>query len=477
LLLVSPAFLGNTYITENELPRFVGGSKPCIPVTLRSIDLKTHDLRGLAPYQFFGYKPLRDTRARSFQECTSAKHRTAFAETLLNAIVGRLDKLFGSTTPAVGAQRSTYQGAASTIQRTFTCQFREFRGRSDDLKKLEHMLLKDQKCPGVVIGAFGGMGKTALANQFCTAYGVESFFNVIVGASAKKKYLDVDAFGLHDGGIRPTDHAVQTIRQYLLEVAAQLKLMDPGARPDNKLEDEIRAAVGGRRALFLLDNLETIDETTAALNLLSRLCSPPDQKFLITARKLPDSSGQGVASLPLNRLEWNDARLLVRDLLDDLDKKLAVSIRDDSAAISAILDQADGHPLALRLLTGKLVSQGEKAVLRMPDPSKPIGKEKWSQDLFSFVFDETFLTYLEPIAVDAACIIASYSHGLTERDLLAACQAADPTMTPEIVGEVIRRLLRTFCVHFERDEGEAVLAMHPLTREFFVGRAGAEDSP
>jgi hypothetical protein len=338
------------------------------------------------------------------------------------------------------------------------------------------MLLKDQKCTGVVIGAFGGMGKTALAYQFCKTYGVESLFNVIVGASSKTKYLDVGAFGLHDGGVRPTDHAVQTVREYLVEVAVQLKLRDPGARPDNKLEEEIRSAIADKRALFLLDNLETIDETTAALNLLSRLCSPPGQKFLITARKLSDTSGRGIASLRLKRLERNDALLLVHDLLEDLDQKAAAATRDDSAAMSAILKRADGHPLALRLLTGKLVAQGEKA-LTMPDPSRPIGKENWSQELFGFVFDEAFLAYLQPIAVDAACIIASYTYGLTERDLFAACEAADPTVTPEVLEKVVRRLLDTFCVYHEPDQGETVLAMHPLTREFFAGLAGTEDSP
>src|SRR5260221_8937485 len=48
LLLVSPAFLGKKYITEQELPVFVGDrKKPCIPVTLRRIDFEDQDLKGL----------------------------------------------------------------------------------------------------------------------------------------------------------------------------------------------------------------------------------------------------------------------------------------------------------------------------------------------------------------------------------------------------------------------------------------------
>ncbi len=376
----------------------------------------------------------------------------------------------------VGARPPTSQDAGSTIERTFACQFREFRGRLADLQKLERLLLNDPKCMGVIIGALGGMGKTALANQFCTAYGVGTFFNVIVGASAKKKYLDASAFDLHHGEVRSTDHAIRTVREYLVEVAGQLRVRDAGARPDDKLKDEIRAAIGGRRAVFLLDNLEMMDETSAALNLLRRLCSPPGQKFLITTREVPDSLGQGVVPLRLKRLESNDAHLLVRDLLEELDPTLADSIRDDNAAISAILKRAGGHPLALRLLTGKLVAQGEKAFLMMPDPSRPTGKAEWSREFFGFVFDETFLTYLKPIAVNAACVIASYTHGVTEPVLIAACQAADTDVTPDELEEAIRRLLRTFCVDREHLEGEAVLTMHPLTREFFVRLADAKKS-
>lgn len=368
------------------------------------------------------------------------------------------------------------QSATTTIQRTFACEFREFRGRGTELRELERGLLQDQKRTGVVIGAFGGMGKTALANQFCTVFGVEKFFDIIVGASAKEQSLDVSAFDSSDGALRPTDHSIRTVRDYLLAVAGQLGLRDPGARPDDKLEDEIRAAIEGTRVLFLIDNLETLDQITAALGLLRRLCSPPGHKFLVTARKLPDAPALGVTPLMLKRLEWEDARALVRDLLEDLDRNLAESLHDDNPALAEIQRRADGHPLALRLLTGKLVAQGEKAILAMPDPSRSTGETGWGREFFDFVFDEALLAQLGPIAVDVACVIASYARGVTEKALAEACQASDPGITPQILAEATRRLRLTFCVHHEHVQGEAVLAMHPLTREFFAGLANTGES-
>lgn len=468
LLLVSPAFLRNPYIIRHELGAFVRQGKPCIPVTLCEIDFERHDLRGLDPLHFFGFTPPRNARPRSFERCASAQHQAAFVQELFKAIVDRVGKHFRVSVTAEPVGLTSPWAALCTIHRTFACQFREFRGRAEELTRLDRMLLRDGKCAGVVIGALGGMGKTALANQFCTTRGVEKCFDLIVGASAKKQYLDVDAFGLSDGGVRTSDHAVETLRGFLLEVGSQLKLKDPGALADDKLEQGIRAAVRGRRVLFLLDNLETIDETAAALNLLSRLCSPPEQKFLITARKLPQSGGPAIRMLPLNCLGKTDSLALVRDLLEELDADFAASLPYQSKAIGRIAERAAGHPLALRLLAGKLVAQGEKAILRMPEAVLSGDEERWNGELFRFVFDEAFLSYLEPLGVEVGCVIASYAHGVTERDLVCACQQADPDMTPVSLRAAIERLLRTFCLQREHTEGEAVLGMHPLTREFFL---------
>ena len=104
LLLISPAFLGKPYIKEQELPHFVAHTKPCLPVMLRKVDLNTQDLRGLEPSQLFTFSPPRgQQRPRSFQECSTAAHRTAFAHDLFKKIVARLDKLLISPITMVEA--------------------------------------------------------------------------------------------------------------------------------------------------------------------------------------------------------------------------------------------------------------------------------------------------------------------------------------------------------------------------------------
>jgi hypothetical protein len=93
LLLVSPAFLGSQYISDHELPAFVGRrAKPLIPVMLQPVDLERHDLKGLEERQIFRLEGDRFKVPKSYGDCTGVQ-RDRFVQSLFRQVEHKLDLL------------------------------------------------------------------------------------------------------------------------------------------------------------------------------------------------------------------------------------------------------------------------------------------------------------------------------------------------------------------------------------------------
>lgn len=93
LLLISPAFLGSKFIGEKELPKFIGESgKPVIPVMLKMVNLKRHNLKGLDKNQIFRLKVDGVKEPKSFAQC-SKDQKTDYVFELFDRVEKRLDKI------------------------------------------------------------------------------------------------------------------------------------------------------------------------------------------------------------------------------------------------------------------------------------------------------------------------------------------------------------------------------------------------
>ena len=94
LLLLSPAFLGSSYIANHELGNFVGekASKPLIPVLLQPVDFEYQDLQGLDEKQIFRLDKPKFHSPKAFGECLG-NQRNEFALQLFRHVEKRLGKL------------------------------------------------------------------------------------------------------------------------------------------------------------------------------------------------------------------------------------------------------------------------------------------------------------------------------------------------------------------------------------------------
>ena len=95
LLLVSPAFLASPFIDEVELSHFIGNkAKPVVPVMLKMVNLKRHNLKGLDARQIFRFRTEGSGKLRSFAQC-GITQQTDFVFELFDRVEARLDRLYG----------------------------------------------------------------------------------------------------------------------------------------------------------------------------------------------------------------------------------------------------------------------------------------------------------------------------------------------------------------------------------------------
>lgn len=92
ILLISPAFLGSKFISEQEIPKFIGDkAKPLVPIMLKKINLDRHDLKGLEENQIFRLKNKEENGLKSYAQCGS-RQKYDFVYELFDRVEALLNK-------------------------------------------------------------------------------------------------------------------------------------------------------------------------------------------------------------------------------------------------------------------------------------------------------------------------------------------------------------------------------------------------
>lgn len=306
--------------------------------------------------------------------------RTVVEESNLSVHVAALRKLFGAeviatipgrgyrfTAPLLGAGGGGMASAgardAERIQApaphsapgNLPAELPPLYGRDDELCQLETLLTRHRL---VTLAGAGGIGKTRLALAAAQA----------AGAGGAAPWW-VELASMADPAPGPDAGAVASA------VAAALGLsLRAGPQP---VEEQLAAALAGRRLLLVLDNCEHLLDAAARLAraLLDRAAGI---RLLATSRQplgLADEHVLRLATLslpaapmvePAQALDHGAVRLYV-ERVRLLEPRFALSA-DNAAAVIETCRRLDGLPLAIELAAARVPALGVLGVLERLDP-------------------------------------------------------------------------------------------------------------
>jgi tetratricopeptide (TPR) repeat protein len=358
------------------------------------------------------------------------------------------------TTSAPPANSTITPAPVPTVPHSTLPARRPFFGRTKDLELIAKYLLPKDRSWGVVIDGPGGVGKTALALEAAHRAPAEHF-PLKLWITAKNKEL------LPEGEYRRNDHHVGDFHAMLNEIGWALDREDIRKAVLEERPNIVRHALANRRALLVLDNLETFgaEDRRRAFELLDNL--PATCRAVITSRRRPGGSTAG-HYLRLDKIE----REAADELLAELGKRWAPVARVTEAKRDQLYRETGGNPLLLTWTAGQLGRTTSRcrtvaeAVERLQEAHR-LQKLDERNDPLEFVFGdlvETFtadekavlaalvhfsrpvpIEWLLPLARVSSKAAETALDGLRDRALLVEDEQATAWLLPPLAARFLRR--------------------------------------
>lgn len=209
-----------------------------------------------------------------------------------------------------------------------------FVGRQDELEKLRNLLNPRDRIWTIVIDGIGGIGKSALALEVAHRYlneydfvPEEERFQSIVWISAKDSVLTAD-------GIKKRFQVTNTLNDIYRQISVVLGEQEISRHNFNEQGFLINRALGERRTLLIIDNLETVDDDR--VNAFIRELPSPT-KCIVTTRHRIDVADP----IRLSAMPRKDALSLIQQ---ECDKK---NVQLDDSQIELLYKRTAGVPLAV----------------------------------------------------------------------------------------------------------------------------------
>ena len=255
-----------------------------------------------------------------------------------------------------------------------------FIGRDKEREIIQSALSPESRTWDALIDGPGGIGKTALAIKAGHDAPAELFERKIF-ITAKVRELTAA------GEAKLTDFTRPTYLAMLDELGKELGEDGLEKLPPDDRPDELRLALAGKKALIILDNLETLaeEERVRLFQFLSRL--PAGNKAIVTSRRRADVDAR---ILRLDRLSHDEAMQLVDELATKYPRlsRASQKERDDLYGIT------QGNPLFIRWIAGQLGRAGSQ-FRTIAEAYVYIEKAPKGNDPLEYIFGDLLETFTE----------------------------------------------------------------------------------
>lgn len=223
--------------------------------------------------------------------------------------------------------------------------------RDKELKKLKELLIGEGKIKrtagSIVLHGSGGVGKTALALEFCYDIILQSldepaktFYDFILWVSSKEEELSFDHIigSLHINKLLPQFNSLEEL------ISSLGSLFDKNF---TNIEECIEF-LEDKKGIIILDNYETIQTNEKIkINDFIKMC-PRQIQFIITSRTIEEIAE---ASIPLVGFEFENGKIFIKKYCEDN----FYNAEFEDRLIREFIKETCGNPLIIVLSLGRII--------------------------------------------------------------------------------------------------------------------------
>jgi hypothetical protein len=235
----------------------------------------------------------------------------------------------------------------------------------------------------ILIAADGGMGKSTLAARIVRCLYQEQAVDMILGDSAKKKAANVLT-----GLVADLEPGLYNVNTLVTRLCSQLGIPSkPGKAGRTQAQRDIRDRLAGRRAVIVVDNLESIPKPEAVVDFLCALASR-DVRIMLTTRSESGLTARGIdiqtVHLKPVRVESEISKFLAWHIATytpahpDL-AKLTEDL-ENHKRMRLLADHTGGVPLMMQLLASDVARSSWQRVEQLPN--------LFGRQLLEFLYEE-----------------------------------------------------------------------------------------